>query len=132
MKGFGISVMSVDVPTISVVGEDILLGDDVVATAPIMVIPIAAVQVEDHAEIYLRFTTLSGFRVGILFVSGEAYEQTYDVLAAHEGIIYHSFWDLNSGPTLSLNSQESPSEELIAWIDQFAPDYAGAIPELRV
>ena len=52
MKGFGISVMSVDVPTISVVGEDILLGDDVVATAPIMVIPIAAVQVEDHAEIY--------------------------------------------------------------------------------
>ena len=132
MKGFGISVSDVSLPTVSVVGENILLGDDIVSTAPIMAIPIAAVQVEDHAEIYLRFTTLSGFRAGILFVSGEAYEHTYDVLAAHEGIIYHSFWDLNSGPTLSLNSQESPSEDLIAWIDQFAPDYAGAIPELIV
>jgi len=131
MKGFGISVSDVSLPTVSVVGENILLGDDIVSTAPIMAIPIAAVQVEDHAEIYLRFTTLSGFRAGILFVSGEAYEHTYDVLAAHEGIIYHSFWDLNSGPTLSLNSQESPSQELIAWIDQFAPDSAGAIPELK-
>ena len=160
MKGFAISVDNIDVPLVTVDGDEVFLGGSLISDGPITVLPVATIsgyqedtpsgaltayvpsEVADLAEasshpvirfsdIYLRFPTLTGLVVGQLSVTKTAYEQTHDVLDAHTGIIYHSFWELGSGPALTLQtSGDPPTSELVAWAEQYSPDYAGAVTTL--